>query len=133
MADLTDINEILEYLTSVGFSYKCGDKCVILNSEYFIDWEILISEMPRCYKHICASQTGCQLLDDLLINCEICEKYTENNYDISVRYKLFGHGFKVIFHNKCVNKPENIEYLMAYMRENHPECIRPVDIKIALK
>jgi hypothetical protein len=134
MADLTDIDEILKYLYTVGYSHKHIDRIYIsLISEYGVSdikKQVLIKE----YKYYYDCQINYQSLDNLLINCGICEKYKENDYDICIIYfpPYEGGEFKLYFHGN-VSKFKNIDNLIKHINENHPECIRQEDIKIALK
>jgi hypothetical protein len=133
MEDLTDINEILKYLTSVGYSYKYNDKYIILYSEYFLDLHISTRDIFRCYKKIYMNQTDCQLLNSLLINCQICYKYVGNNYNMRVGCAIYPDKIDLYFNGKYISRFKNINDLMTYINEHYPECIRQVDIKIALK
>jgi len=140
MEDLTDIDEILEYLTTIGINYMCRDDRISLSSEYInscFDRRNLI----KYYKGFYNTQKFYQLLDNLLVNCKICYKYKETKYNIQIAYDMYydtyynDHGIFQVYNKRgrCVGDFKTIEDLMTYMQENHSECVRQDDIKIALK
>jgi hypothetical protein len=129
--ELTDIDEILEYLASVGINHAYDkDGRICLNSEYY--QSVLFNPAVVYYRNICAANKNYNLLDNLLINCQICDKYEECNYKIRIMCPVFGNNFSV-WEGEYVTQFEDINELIKFMHENYPECIRPADIKIALK
>jgi hypothetical protein len=138
MADLTDIDKILEYLATVGISYEYENVdgklyLISLNCEYFTEWKLDFSYLTSFYKQIYIDQTMYRLLDNLLINCRICDKYVENNYNMHVEYAIYRDKFDLYFKGKYIARFKNIDDLMTYINKNYPEHIRQGDIKIALK
>jgi hypothetical protein len=135
MADLTDIEEILEYLATIGFSYYHYhyeyDEYVNLTSEYYTTVHSK-DTMIRNYKGLYTATKYLKLLDNLLINCQIGNKYKENNYSIEIDYFIHDNTFNVHKDGHFLTC-KDINNLMPYMQENHPKCIRQNDIKIALK
>jgi hypothetical protein len=132
MEDLTDIDEILKYLASVGISSRYNNGCILLNSEYIYDC-LEVRHLNKDYKGLYNTQKFYQLLDNLFVNCQIGIKYDKIKYNIIIAYYDIHGLFQVYKCGGCVGDFKTIEDLMTYMRENHSECVRQVDIKIALK
>jgi len=133
MDNLTDINEILKYLATFGISSRYNNNgCIWLNSEYCENISRHPLDLIKCYRFIYMGHEYYKLLDDLLINCQIGDKYfRKSGYDIEIYYSFYENYFSLhttkYFRFDCIND------LLAHMREKHSECIRPVEIKIALK
>jgi hypothetical protein len=133
MEYLTDIKEILEYLASVGLNHTYDEYGSIhINSEYYEFSCHTVPDVTKRYKLLCIKHEEYKLLDSLLINCQIHDKYKECEYNVMISSDIYC-GIILCFHNNLVNKFKNINDLIAYIQEYHPECIRQNDIKIALK
>jgi len=132
MADLTDINEILEYLTTVGINCKyVAEDNIEISSEYQSTcrvWNIIDH-----YKILYEKHLRCKLLDNLFIYCQIDKKYIECKYNVRISYSIYFKSYSSLYCHGCDLKIKNIDVLMLHMQKNHPECIRQEDIKIALK
>jgi hypothetical protein len=131
--ELTDINEILEYLTTVGISHKyyMGDQ-ICLNSEYCYDYVRCKAFIVEHYKLIYKTHENYKLLDKLFINCKICDKYEEPAKHVQMC--SFNNLIQLKYDGaKNITYFDSINDLIAHMHKNHPECIRQYDIKIALK
>jgi hypothetical protein len=139
---LTDINEIIEYLTSIGISCKyifpSHKRALIhieLKSEY-LNCEYDVEFIIRHYERFYNSQKCSKLLNNLL-SCSISSNYVDYiNCNVHVWCQIGGDGNIVInvnFNDDTVGVFKDINDLMEFMNKNYPEWVRPVDIKIALK
>jgi hypothetical protein len=133
MNELTDINEILDYLATFNINHDYYRDVVRLTSEYFDRKHFDIDYLTAHYRSVCVLHKNYELFDSLFVNCIIDSKYKESNYNIQFLSEADCFCFMYRAHDKYIKAFKDINGLITYMQENYPECVRPVDIKIALK
>jgi hypothetical protein len=132
MADLTDIDEILEYLATIGISHRKYYNAVSLISEYYQNDICYIINLIGYYKKLYISHEYYNILDNLLRYCSIGNKYKHSRYNTKITYSVYDEIFS-LYRDEFIFKFQDINDLITHINKHYPECIKQEDIKIALK